>query len=256
MAQFRLPSLMSLQLQLPLRLLTLGGTALAAPAWAAPATTATTATSATAAWPLWLVPALCYGAGLALTLALAARLTPAAWWHRPTARGALILAGGTWACGSALALAAGFGTPALFTLHDGEAAPGLPVAQASPASPASLNLGATPAAQQATRQATRQTRPPARQHAEPHMGPQAGTPGAELADPSFRAHRSLNLRSGASVGAARLAVIPAGASLTPTGRRVGDWWQVRTGSEADGKELTGWVSSLWLRRLEEAAQPR
>jgi hypothetical protein len=234
MAQSRLPRL------LPLRLLTLGATALAAPALAI------TESAATPPGLHWLLPALCYGAGLALTLALAARLTPAAWWRRPTARGALILAGGTWACGSALALAAGFGTPALFKLHDGGAAPELPLALASPASP---GPGATPA----TRQATRQMRPPARQHAEPHMGLQAGTPGVGLAYPTFRAHRSLNLRSGAGVGATRLAVIPAGAPLTPTGQRQGDWWQVRAGGGDDGKELTGWVSSLWLRRLKEAA---
>lgn len=248
-------ALLRIRLWLPLLLLAPGGTALATAASAAPATPATPAIVH------WLMPALCYGAGLALTLALAARLTPAAWWRRPTARGALILAGGTWACGSALALAAGTGTPAIFNVHDGGAAPGLPLALASPAS---SGVGATPAAQQAARQMGPQARPQARQqqhrHSEPHIDPridpQTSAPGLRPANPPFRAHRGLNLRSGAGVGAARLAVIPAGARLTPTGRRDGDWWQVRADNLDDGKELTGWVSSLWLRRQVEQAKPQ
>jgi len=203
MAQSRLP--------LPLLLLAPGAAALATPA---------TAASATLVIGHWLMPALCYGAGLALTLALAARLTPAAWWRRPTARGALIVAGGTWACGGALALAAGLGMPAWPNVHGG-ATPGLPHATA-----ASSGMAATPAL------------------------PLAPVP------PPFRAHRNLNLRNGASVGAVRLAVIPAGARLTPTGQRVGDWWQVRADGQHDGRELTGWVSSLWLRRQAEPARPR
>jgi hypothetical protein len=159
----------------------------------------------------WLWPALCYGAGLALTLALAARLTPAAWWHRPTVRGLCIVAGGTWACGSALALAAGLGTPALPNVPD---APGAPAALAAPVPPAAIT--------------------------------------DEL--PPFRVHRSLNLRAGPDVGSARLAVIGAGAQLTPTGERSGDWWRVRAGH--GGQELTGWVSSLWLRRLAERDNSR
>lgn len=162
------------------------------------------------AMPAWLPSALCYGAGLVLTLALAAWLTPAAWWRRPTVRGLCIVAGGTWACGSALALAAGLGTP---RLPDPEHA-GTPPALAAP----------LPA-------------PAATDELQP-----------------FRVHRSLNLRAGPDVGSARLAVIAAGAQLTPTGERSGDWWRVR--ARYGGQELTGWVSSLWLRRLAEQENVR
>ena len=65
----------------------------------------------------------------------------------------------------------------------------------------------------------------------------------------FRVHRDLNLRAAASVDAPRLALVPAGASVMPTGVRSGDWWEVRT--VADGAASTGWVSSLWLRRTAE-----
>ena len=43
-----------------------------------------------------------YGLALALTLVLAAFLTPARWWRRPTARGVAILGAGTWAFGALL----------------------------------------------------------------------------------------------------------------------------------------------------------
>ena len=46
--------------------------------------------------------ALAYALGLALTLVLAAFLTPAHWWRRPTARGLAILGGGAWAFGALL----------------------------------------------------------------------------------------------------------------------------------------------------------
>ena len=46
------------------------------------------------------VPA--YALALALTLVLAAFLTPARWWRRPTARGLVIVGGGTWALGAML----------------------------------------------------------------------------------------------------------------------------------------------------------
>jgi len=43
-----------------------------------------------------------YLLALALTLVLAAFLTPRRWWRRPTARNAVVLAGGTWAIGALL----------------------------------------------------------------------------------------------------------------------------------------------------------
>lgn len=156
--------------------------------------------------PLWLIPALCYGAGLALTLALAARLTPAAWWRRPTVRGIAIVTGGTWLCGSVLALAAG---------------------SAMPATSATSATSVVPTALASTAP---------RQAADSSIAP-------------FRVYRSLNLRAGPDVASTRVAVLPAGAQLTPTGRRHGDWWQVRTDDGA--RQQTGWVSSLWLRQLAE-----
>ncbi|MBY0241190.1 MAG: SH3 domain-containing protein [Burkholderiaceae bacterium] len=167
--------------------------------------------------PRWLIPALCYGAALVLTLALAATLTPAAWWYRPTVRGIAIVTGGTWLCGSVLALAAGSVLPA------------------TPATPAVATALASVGAHQAPALA-----PPA-------LPPTPTAPAWSIAP--FRVHRSLNLRAGPDVGSTRVAVIPAGAQLTPTGRRHGDWWQVRTDGAA--RRQTGWVSSLWLRQLAE-----
>jgi hypothetical protein len=38
--------------------------------------------------------------------------------------------------------------------------------------------------------------------------------------------------------------------VTATGERRGDWWLVS--ARVDGVQRRGWVSSLWLRRPEEA----
>jgi hypothetical protein len=67
---------------------------------------------------------------------------------------------------------------------------------------------------------------------------------------TYRAYDDLNLRDGTGVFARRVAVVPIGASVTATGERKGDWWQVS--ARVDGREVRGWVSSLWLRRPEEA----
>ena len=60
----------------------------------------------------------------------------------------------------------------------------------------------------------------------------------------------LNLRAAAGVHARRLALVPAGSTVTTTGVREGDWWQVR--AQVNRLPVDGWVSSLWLRRAEEA----
>ncbi|MDC8759933.1 SH3 domain-containing protein [Janthinobacterium fluminis] len=146
-----------------------------------------------------LYPLAGYAAGLLLTLALAAWLTPRRWWRRPTARALLILAGGTWALGALMT-----------TLL--------------PAPPAPPPLAAAP----------------------------APVP-AGIAGQAFRAHHDLNLRAGAGVNSARIGVVRGGAALTPTGRRDGDWWQVR--ADIDGRDRVGWASSLWLRQSGEAAPP-
>ncbi|MFL6675306.1 MAG: SH3 domain-containing protein [Massilia sp.] len=67
---------------------------------------------------------------------------------------------------------------------------------------------------------------------------------------SYRAYDDLNLRTGTGVSARRVAVVPAGAAVTPTGVRSGDWWEVSV--RVDGRAQRGWVSSLWLRKQNEA----
>lgn len=76
---------------------------------------------------------------------------------------------------------------------------------------------------------------------------------APLAGQVFLAYRDLNLRAGAAVSAPRLLVVPGGATVHATGKRQGDWWQVA--SDAAGQQQTGWASSLWLRRGDEATHP-
>jgi hypothetical protein len=148
-----------------------------------------------------------YLIGLAMTLVLASFLTPAHWWRRPTARGLVIVAGGTWACGALL-------------LYFAAAAP-LPFSSAL--TNGSIVQGDVPTQ---------------------HIAEELPRPGRR-----FRVHRDLNVRDAAGVSATRLAVVPAGSYVTPTGQRQGDWWQIRYDG-ADGAGL-GWASSLWLRAAGE-----
>lgn len=140
-----------------------------------------------------------FGAGLLVTLVLAAWFTPRAWWRRANARALAVLAAGT----------AGIGG-LLFWL----AAPAEAVRAAQP------------------------------------MAVAARSP--LLAGHSYRVYQDLNLRAASGVGSRRLAVVPAGASVTATGARDGDWWQVA--ARLDGREVRGWSSSLWLRRSDEGAR--
>jgi hypothetical protein len=70
-----------------------------------------------------------------------------------------------------------------------------------------------------------------------------------IAGQSFQVHRALNLRVTAGTDSPRMITVPAGATVTPTGMRSGDWWQIK--ASVAGRESTGWVSSLWLRRSGE-----
>lgn len=72
----------------------------------------------------------------------------------------------------------------------------------------------------------------------PEPGPRAGE--------RYLVYRDLNVRSGTGTDAIRLGTLVAGETVIATGRRDGDWWQVRT-----GQQRTGWANSLWLRRPEE-----
>jgi hypothetical protein len=139
-----------------------------------------------------------YGAGLLLTLCLAAWLTPRAWWRRANARAFAVLVGGTLLLGGLLAAAFG---PKL--------APQAALAQAAA-----------------------------------HEESEAPVAGAR-----YRVRDHLNLRADTGVNARRLAVVPAGAQVTATGQRRGDWWKVK--AEVDGRQVDGWASSLWLRRADE-----
>lgn len=78
---------------------------------------------------------------------------------------------------------------------------------------------------------------------------EAGGIEVPLAGAGYRVHAALNLRVAGGVGAERKLVVPAGARVEATGRRDGDWWQVR--ATVDGKAVEGWASSLWLRRVDE-----
>lgn len=76
-------------------------------------------------------------------------------------------------------------------------------------------------------------------------------PVASYEQPSryYQVFRALNLRDGTGTSAKRLAVVPAGAVVATTGMRDGDWWQVR--AKVGDAQVTGWASSLWLRRADE-----
>jgi hypothetical protein len=143
-------------------------------------------------------------AGLALTLVLAAFLTPGSWWRRPNLRALAILAAGTWGIGSLLLWLA----PA----------------------PA-MAMAAAPAAALATE------------------GVAAILPASPMAGRSYNVFRDLNLRAASGTAARRVGVVPAGATVTASGARDGDWWEVS--ATVGGKQTSGWVSSLWLRRADE-----
>ena len=68
----------------------------------------------------------------------------------------------------------------------------------------------------------------------------------------YHVFRALNLRDGTGTSAKRVTVVPEGAIVAATGVREGDWWQVR--AQVNGSAVTGWASSLWLRRADERAQ--
>jgi hypothetical protein len=131
--------------------------------------------------------------GLAVTLVLAAWLTPSRWWRQMNLRALAIVGLGTWAIASLV-----------LRLAPAPAIAAAPLAMALPL-------------------------------------PEAGR--------SYRVYDDLNLRADKGTAARRIAVVPAGATVTTTGARDGDWWQVN--ARVDGKQVSGWSSSLWLRRAGE-----
>jgi hypothetical protein len=81
--------------------------------------------------------------------------------------------------------------------------------------------------------------------------PSAAVPVEPIAGRSYQVWHDLNLRSGRGVESQRLAVVPVGSRVVTTGMRDGDWWQIQT--SVGQQKLTGWASSLWLRRMDEMA---
>lgn len=165
---------------------------------------------------LWA--ACAFPAGLVITLFLAAYLTPHQWWRRANARALLIMVVGAW----------GFGSLILYAFQ-----------------------GAAPVAAGTLANAVDDSHPDPKTDSPADSQAAMRSPAKSLSHDiitgrPFQVHRDLNVRAAAGVHAARLITVPAGASVTPTGVRDGDWWQVRT--RVDGREKTGWVSSLWLRR--------
>ena len=75
-------------------------------------------------------------------------------------------------------------------------------------------------------------------------------PAHTMPAPRYRVIDDLNLRTAKATGAPRLAVLPPGTLVTPTGLADGDWLQVR--ARYQGRTVEGWASSLWLRRVDEA----
>lgn len=67
---------------------------------------------------------------------------------------------------------------------------------------------------------------------------------------AVRVFDDLNLRAASGTGAARIAVVPKGSRVTTTGRVDGDWCEVT--ASVKGRQVTGWASSLWLRRADES----
>jgi hypothetical protein len=67
---------------------------------------------------------------------------------------------------------------------------------------------------------------------------------------TYRVADALNLRASHGTASPRLAVVPAGSLIQATGLRTGDWLQLR--ARVDGRTITGWSNSLWLRRTDEA----
>lgn len=169
-----------------------------------------------------LYGAAAFLAGLTLTLFLASVFTPRQWWRRPNARALLILVAGSWGLGSLiLALAPAPRTWAQAAERSDAAAAS---SAATPATATNAGIDAAPPG--------------------PHDAPRPDTAGQP-----FQTHRALHLRAAAGVNAPLLATVPPGATVTPTGARDGDWWQVRAVMGEGGN--VGWVSSLWLRRSGE-----
>jgi len=202
-----------------------------------------------------------FAAGLIITLFLAAYLTPHKWWRRPNARALLIMVTGSWGFGSLIlwAVHSKAGNISALIASDGHTGRALGTAahQAAPrdgkaldAIPPATTSDTADFASPHEADSITAAGPAANAAANPAAARTTGVLAASaISGQPFRVHRDLNLRAAASVSATRLGVVAAGATVIPTGRRHGDWWQIK--AQVDGRENTGWASSLWLRRSGE-----
>jgi hypothetical protein len=85
--------------------------------------------------------------------------------------------------------------------------------------------------------------------ANPRQAAAAAADDVPVAGATYRTFDNLNLRESTGINARRVAVVPEGAGVTATGARAGDWWEIS--AHVDGREVRGWASSLWLRRVDE-----
>ena len=77
----------------------------------------------------------------------------------------------------------------------------------------------------------------------------AATPAPTAPPRTYRVFDDLNLRAASGTRAARIAVVSKGTVVSTTGRAEGDWCEVT--ASINGRSVTGWASSLWLRRGDE-----
>jgi hypothetical protein len=140
-----------------------------------------------------------------LCVLVAAIATPRHWWRKPTVLGLLGLAGGSFLLAQVL-----------FHALPGAAHHPIGLTQV-----ASTAMKAKAATDKALNQA---------------FSSQA------LSNQAFQVHQALNLRRQAGTDSPLITTLPVGSKVWLTGKRDGDWWQVRT------SRYSGWVSSLWLRQ--------
>jgi hypothetical protein len=153
---------------------------------------------------LW-VPWVIWPLAIFLCLLLAAIATPRRWWRKPTVLGLLGLSGGSFLLAQVLLQA-------------------LPGAAPQPIGLTQV-VGTARTVQAAIEKASNQS-----------FSNQASS------SQQFKVHQALNLRRQAGTDAPLITILPAGSRVWLTGKRDGDWWQVRT------LRHSGWVSSLWLRQ--------
>lgn len=72
-----------------------------------------------------------------------------------------------------------------------------------------------------------------------------GPPGNFAPGQLYRVRQHLSVREAPGVDGKRIAIFLAGSTVTALGDKDGDWWKIRQGT------TEGWVSSLWLRRVDE-----